>query len=387
VFTGATGTGELRVRFRSASQLDDFTRIIDSASLLASRHAVWYPRDQVIMARLVGDYDQFHAALARVLVPTQKNRPFVQGSALGRDVAGVLGTTGAFPVREAVAPSGPHSRAIRLMYANQDLRMLYGPHAQDVPSVAIELAGFTVSDVTGAEEKLLEYGTGYLFELAKATGVSLRLWRSEYRLGSRRRHAYSGKVRFPQQRYDDHPAELYAAGNSASRDPVERYLKYYQVLEFYMPKAADSVATSQGVTVDKATSPLSRPAPNNRLGSEQNKLDAVISLALTPDQVMNLLADKELFAALSNPQVIQDVQALSADASGQPVAGYDYRLEISTRVYGVRNRIVHMKEGGGRNSQLLLMPYSREAGDLAADLRLVRFLAEHNMEFWASPLP
>jgi hypothetical protein len=33
------------------------------------------------------------------------------------------------------------------------------------------------------------------------------------------------------------------------------------------------------------------------------------------------------------------------------------------------------------------MPYSREAGDLAADLRLVRFLAEHNMEFWASPLP
>jgi hypothetical protein len=77
VFTGATGTGELRVRFRSASQLDDFTRIIDSASLLASRHAVWYPRDQVIMARLVGDYDQFHAALARVLVPTQKNRPFV----------------------------------------------------------------------------------------------------------------------------------------------------------------------------------------------------------------------------------------------------------------------------------------------------------------------
>jgi hypothetical protein len=242
-----------------------------------------------------------------------------------------------------------------------------------------------VPDAARAEEVLVEYGTAYLFKLGKTTGVSLRLWRSEYRLGSRRRQAYSGKVRFPQRRYDAHPAELYAAGNSAARDPVERYLKYYQVLEFYMTKAADSVATSQSVSVERATSPLRLP-PNNRLGSEQNKLDAVISLAVTQAQIMNLLGDKELFAALTNPQVIQDVQALSADASGQPAAGPDYRLEISTRVYGIRNRIVHMKEGGGRNSQHLLAPYSREARDLAADLRLARFLAEHALEYWAVSL-
>lgn len=113
----------------------------------------------------------------------------------------------------------------------------------------------------------------------------------------------------------------------------------------------------------------------------------MISLAVTQAQTMNLLGDKELFAALSRPQVIQDVQALSAGASGQPVPGHDYRLEVSTRVYGIRNRIVHMKEGGGRNSQRLLAPYSREARDLAADLRLTRFLAEHAMEYWATPLP
>jgi hypothetical protein len=193
-------------------------------------------------------------------------------------------------------------------------------------------------------------------------------------------------VRFPQKRYDTHPTELYAAGNSAARDPIERYLKYYQILEFYMTKASDLVTVRQGVSVERATSPLRLP-PNNRLGSEQNKLDAVIFLAVTQAQVMNLLGDNELFAALSNPQVIEDVQALSADTSGQPVAGHNYRLEISTRVYGIRNRIVHMKEGGGRNSQNLLAPYSREARDFAADLRLVRFLAEHTMEYWATSLP
>ena len=152
-----------------------------------------------------------------------------------------------------------------------------------------------------------------------------------------------------------------------------------------MIKAADAVAASQGVTVDRAISPL-RPPPNNRLGVEQNKLDAVIDLALTQAQLMNLLSDRELFAPVSDSQVVQDVQALTADPSGQPDNGRDYRLEVSTRVYGIRNRIVHMKEGGGRNSQKLLAPYSREARDLAADLRLARFLAEYTLEYWAIPL-
>jgi len=388
VFTGATGAGELRVRFRSASQLGEFERIIGSATLLTARHAIWYPSEQVITARLVGDYDQFHAVMARALIPKLKNRRFVpdMDSPLGRDVAGMLAGVGAFLVKEVAVPPGPLTRAIRLRSANQDLRLLYGPHGQEVPSLAIELTGFNVTEAVQAEELLIEYGTAYLFKLGKATGLSLRLWRSEYRMGSRRRQPYSGNVRFPQRRYDAHPAELYAAGNSAARDPVERYLKYYQVLEFYMTKAADSVATSQGVTVEKAESPL-RPAPNNRLGSEQNKLDAVISLAVTQTQIASLLGDSELFAVLHNPQVIQDVQDLSGDPSGQTIVGHDYRLEISARVYGIRNRIVHMKEGGGRNSQRLLAPYSREARDLAADLRLVRFLAEHTMEYWAASLP
>jgi hypothetical protein len=386
VFSGAAGTSELRVRFRSATQLDDFVRIIDRATLLADRHAIWYPNERVITARLVGDYDQFHAAVARGLAPRQSNRPFVPDSPAGRDVAGILASTGAFFAREAMAPTGLDPRTIRLVAANQDLRVLYGPRGQESPSVAIELAGFAAANAAGAEEVLLEYGTAYLFKLGKATGVSLRLWRSEYRLGSRRRQAYSGRVRFPQQRYDPHPAELYAAGNSAARDRVERYLKYYQVLEFYMPKAADLIAASQGLPVNKAISPLPRPSDNG-LGAEKNKLDAVISLAVTQAQMMNLLGDNELFAALTNKQVIQDVQVLTPNASGQPIAGHDYRAEISRRVYEVRNRIVHMKEGGGQNNKRLLAPYSREARDLTADLRLVRFLAEHTMEYWAASLP
>jgi hypothetical protein len=194
--------------------------------------------------RLVGDYYyQLDAAVADAFSVGQKGR-FVPDSPLGRDVSGILASSGAFPTAEATPPSGSPSRTIRLVAANQDLKLLYEPYGRGVPSLAIELAGFAVPSAADAEEALLEYGTAYLFELGKATGASLRIWRPEYRLGIRRYRAYSGVVPFPRQRYDPQPAELYMAGNSPERDRAERYLKYYQVLEFYMPKAADAIASS-----------------------------------------------------------------------------------------------------------------------------------------------
>jgi hypothetical protein len=204
-------------------------------------------------------------------------------------------------------------------------------------------------------------------------------------MGSRKPLPLSGRAKFPQLRYDAEPAELYAAGNSADRDPIEQYLKYYQVLEFYMPKAADLVAKKEGAAkVGKAHSPL-RPPPDNELRFEPNRLDAVVSLALTSAQVASLLSDKDLFGSLSNPKVVKDVQALTALA-GYPDPSTDYRLEISQHVYGIRTRIVHMKEGGSSQSPNLLTPYGREARDLGADLRLIRFLAEHAMRHWAQPI-
>ena len=75
IFTGGSETQELRVRFASAAQLGEFTRIINSATLLADRHALWYASDHLITARLVGDYDQIHAAVARALSAQAERTP------------------------------------------------------------------------------------------------------------------------------------------------------------------------------------------------------------------------------------------------------------------------------------------------------------------------
>ncbi|MEU6633723.1 hypothetical protein ABZ905_36380 [Streptomyces parvus] len=381
VFPEAQG---LRVRLKSAAQLNHFERIVSSGIPLPERHAIWYPQDGAIKARLVGDFDQFHSALVRSLFPRQKRAVDLE-SPLGADLAGMLASTGAFHVSEAADGSG---RSLRLVSVPPELSLLYNTRHGGGLSPSLELSGVSASNATEAQKILVAYGTSYLFGLAKAQGASLRLWDTGYRLGSRRGPSYSTKVRFPQRQYDAEPAELYGAGNAAGRHPVERYLKYYQVLEFYMPKAVDWEVTQQGVARQKlAQSPYSRTQKDGSLGIEQNQLDAVINLAVTPADVAGLLGDRELFTTLSNPRIIQHVETLEHDGSGAPLTSSDYRRDISSRVYGIRNRIVHMKEGGGVKGTPLLGLHSREARDLAADLRLVRYLAEKAMENWATDLP
>ncbi|MFF9527120.1 hypothetical protein ACF1DV_34875 [Streptomyces achromogenes] len=381
VFTGAGGP---RIRLRSAAQLPYVERVVGSGVPLPERHAIWYPQQGVITARLVGDFDQFHSALVRSLLPRQKRAVDLEGP-LGADLAGVLASTGAFQVSEEADGSG---RSLRLVSVPPELSLLYNTRDGGGLSPSLELSGVSAPDAAGAQKTLVAYGTSYLFGLARAQGASLRLWDNGYRLGSRRGPSYSTKLRFPQRQYDTEPAELYGAGNAAGRHPVERWLKYYQVLEFYMPKAAAQEVARQGVAKqDQAQSPYARPGRTRSLGSEQNQLDAVIDLAVTQAEVAGLLRDRELFTTLSDPAVIQHVETLEDDGSGAPLPGGDYRAAISSRVYGIRNRIVHMKEGGGQRGTPLLGLHSREARDLATDLRLVRYLAEKAMEYWATDLP
>ncbi|MFF7095623.1 hypothetical protein ACFY9A_24985 [Streptomyces rubradiris] len=381
VFTGAGGP---RIRLRSAAQLEHVERVVGSGVPLPERHAIWYPQKGVITARLIGDFDQFHSALVRSLLPRQRRAVDLKGS-LGADLAGLLASTGAFHVSEKADGSG---RSLRLVSVPPELSLLYNTRDGGGLSPSLELSGVSVPDAAEAQKALIAYGTAYLFGLAKAQGASLRLWDNGYRLGSRRGPSYSTKLRFPQRQYDAEPAELYGAGNAAGRHPVERWLKYYQVLEFYMPKAVAWEVAQQGVAKqEQAQSPYARPQKTRSLGSEQNQLDAVINLAVTQADVAGLLSDRDLFATLSDPAIIQHVEALQDDGSGAPLPGSDYRTALSSRVYGIRNRIVHMKEGGGKRGTPLLGLHSREARDLAADLRLVRYLAEKAMEHWATALP
>ncbi|MEV3935633.1 hypothetical protein AB0K52_06620 [Glycomyces sp. NPDC049804] len=381
VFVDAGGH---QMRLRSAKQLGAFKSVVASGVPLHERHAIWYPPEGMISARLIGNFDEYLQIVVRNLVPKEQ-RKLELDSPLGRDMAGLLASTGLFEV----STEGPGAcSSLRLTTVSPELSHLYRLRGgrRSVPS--LELRGVVAADADAAQEILVAYGTSYLTDLARTHGLSLRLWNTGYRVGSRRNHSYSQKARFPKRRYDTEPADLYTAANGPGHLPTERYLYYYQVLEFYMPKAADQEKARQGAAIiGKARSPLPRTGDNRNLSSEQHQLDAVISDAVPPAAAANLLGDRELFATLSDPSIIEHVHALEDNGTGVPIAGLDYREDLSTRVYQIRCRIVHAKEGGGAKGVPPLAPHSREARDLTADLRLIRFLAEKTLNRWATPLP
>jgi hypothetical protein len=54
----------------------------------------------------------------------------------------------------------------------------------------------------------------------------------------------------------------------------------------------------------------------------------------------------------------------------------DMRTQLANRIYEIRCRIVHSKSDGGASEIPILLPFSKEAELLSADVQLLRFLAQ-----------
>ncbi|GAB3474612.1 hypothetical protein [Amycolatopsis cihanbeyliensis] len=385
-FLDEDGTETLARRISSAEQAITLDNIVRDAHPMPGRHALWYPQEDLIVAHLVGDYDDLITTLSRRLARLRPGTRTPIDSPLGRDVLGELASRGVLVTTDpAAAPSAP-ARTLRLKTASMELGTLYRRGYQHASWVAVELRGFRTSDVLDAEQVLADYGTSYLHEVARSSGVSLRLWDPSYRLTRGMTSCSDGKAPFPVRKYDPIPAALYAAGNAADRDPLERYLKFYQVLEYYMPRAADDLMKKQGVLkIEKAVTPYPTGV-NDSLRAERNKLAAVIDDAVTEVQITGFLRGSHVLKTLNDQQVIRGVRTLATDPSGNPTPGRNYRQDLSERIYDIRCRIVHVKESdGGKNSDPLL-PYGQEARDLGADIAVIRFLAERVLRRWAESL-
>ncbi len=385
-FLDKGGAEILARRIGSAEQAETLGAVVRGAHPMPGWHALWYPREDVIVARLVGDYDDLISAVARRIAHLKARTRTSIESPLGRDVLGLMSSSGVLVVTDDAATSSGQERSLRLKLASTELGTLYRRGYQGARWLAVELRDFGMSDVHDAEQVLAEYGASYLHEIARSSGVSLRLWNSGYRMTCMASSDVDRKVRFPVHRYDPIPAALYAAGNAADRDPLERYLKFYQVLEYYMPRAAEDLRKKQGVDkVNKAITPYPT-GDNDRLNAERNKLAAVIDDSVTDVQITGFLRGGHALTTLSDRQVIRDVRVLAADQNGNPVRGKNYRQDLSERVYEIRCRIVHAKESDGGKNKDLLLPYDQEARDLGADIEVVRFLAERALKRWAGSL-
>jgi hypothetical protein len=235
----------------------------------------------------------------------------------------------------------------------------------------------------------LQYGMGATLAPSYASERERTLARVR-----RRQERAQEAPRTPRNQYPEKPLSLYWYGRSSSGLPLLQYLAYYQVLEYFFPSFSrrETLERLRNELLD----PRFRPDDDNNLVrvinlasgtgrgfiSEREQLRSTIGGCVTESHIREFIEGSEFLSEhFSGQQKIKDVARVNlADKGG------DLLTSVSNRVYDIRCRIVHAKEDGGTSAVDLLLPSSREAEALGADIELIKFLAQKVLIAGASRL-
>ncbi len=251
-------------------------------------------------------------------------------------------------------------------------------------------------DTRAATARFKEVVDSVLFELDLKFNLALDVarFRDSRTLGPVRPIDYSASPQVPALRYSPEAAALYRYARSSGAMPLLSYLAFYQVLEHFFPAYYEQAILTRlrQATMD----PLFDPHNNSHLsklvqisagrgaGSERDQLKATLRYCVAVDEVESFLGE-----SVERSTFLADKNALSAVRAISPRdANFALTDQIAERVYQIRCRIVHSKDGGNAvNSAPMLLPFSTEANKLGYDIQLIRFLAQKVLIASASRAP
>lgn len=194
------------------------------------------------------------------------------------------------------------------------------------------------------------------------------------------------EARFPKISYSRQAHALYWYAMGATRFPLSQFLAYYQILEFYFSSFnRENVIQNMRRHMKNPSFAASNTAEINRLidltrdahrGVRGERAQLVIALraCISESNLRQLLEQKFVKEELcAKKQKLKGVVALRLGD------GDDIFEQVASRIYSIRCRIVHTKEGADGTEFDLLLPNDDESGNLGADIQLVRALAQHAM--------
>ena len=224
------------------------------------------------------------------------------------------------------------------------------------------------------------------FDLDLCYGVHVELVRPPVRSPVRgyRPEPYESTPSFPQLRYPSDALSLYWYGRSASGMPLLQFLAYYQVLEYFFPMyyrqhllrrlKQELTHPRFKVTDDKDLARLLTMMTSSGragYGSEREQLKATIEGCVDESSVHDFLnEDPNRLRVLRDKKAIKGVKHVVDDGLHGNLID-----QVTDRIYGIRCRVVHAKADGNDAADLLL-PSSREADSLHADVSVLQFLAQ-----------
>ncbi len=234
---------------------------------------------------------------------------------------------------------------------------------------------------------LQEIATSFFIDLDLSYGSAFRLkkdirveWASEPR---EEEPSSTKRPRFPVLTHNDDAASLYLYARTLVSAPLLEYLAYYQVLEFFMPKYARAAAVQKlrdllrdprfdhddDITLGRVIETITDT--DRTAGTEREQLKATVTRCLDAGELARYReAHPRGAAAMADKKRIADVRLLNPkDTSASLVE------QVADRIYDLRCRIVHGKEGGNGRGEPL-RPFGPESKLLTYDLDLIRFVAQ-----------
>jgi len=292
----------------------------------------------------------------------------------GKDVRTELTESGGKGVRISV---GRASKALRGMVQYTEL-----PGA----GLSVRVEGLEVSSSEEVGEQLGRLVNSLFFELKRKRGIELFV-RKEYGVeaftwDSNPWRGGRGEwdLEFPKLEYDKEAVELYWHAVSAYRMPLLQYLGYYQVLEFYFGKywvLKDGVCeVSDENDIVKRGVHVSRNAGR-----------PILEKDLLCSTVRGCISREELMSRLGNPLLemyFDNASGVSKSGMYKTVSQFgvswddqrkDIREQLAERIYDIRCKIVHTKEGDKRGR---ILPFTEEENLLQMfDLAMIAGLADN----------
>ena len=262
-------------------------------------------------------------------------------------------------------------------------------------TVTLKIDGASVATHDAATSALEDWANSLFFDFSVSYDVPLRIpILNRVRSVERPRRRHGAAPSAPRNLYEREPAQLYSYARITRDLPLQEFLAYYQVLEFFFDRAVrEDVIRSVRTAIARPqfdhhddrqiADIIARAAPAAKVSlSEREQLRVTVRSAVTAADLRELVEvleeQEEYFTA--RKQRIGGLSALNLRSS-------TLQDEVSDRIYTLRCRIVHTKESGSSSSDGILLPTSEEARYLSLEMPLIRHIAEEVILSRSRPIP
>jgi hypothetical protein len=279
-------------------------------------------------------------------------------------------------------------KGLRILIGNPSkTSLVMSSYFDEEEALSVRLEGLKITKNTEAAEQLGRVTNSLFFELRRRRNVNLfvrrhyevetSLWGTKSRIKKRRK----SEAGFPKFEYEKQPIELYWHAVSAYKMPLLQYLAYYQILEYYFMRYAMLGAKKE------LRNFLKDPEFNADDDSDVVKIVTCVSgklgryvseNELLRDTIRECISEEELVTEVINEPLKdyfkKEYKIVSQFRVSQDNREKDIREQLAERIYDIRCRIVHTKEGDKRGR---IMPFTKEEVLLRRfDLPMIEILAD-----------